>query len=188
MSSDVQNTLNRLKWHKHYDKLKPRPKAGLAFLGRTSKAPKKLLYDTTVYIDILQDHFPSDGDLAIRALDAYHSPVTEAEMLFAIGRLDPAHPETAANLKKIADVLEKRPLHRTLLPDQSIWRDAGAMTGILIRLQGYSDGDRQRLLNDALIFCTARKHGLAVLTRNIGDFDLLQQLDARGNVLFYERK
>jgi predicted nucleic acid-binding protein len=62
------------------------------------------------------------------------------------------------------------------------------MTGILSRLQGYSDGDRQRLLNDALIFCTARKHGLTVLTRNIGDFDLLQQLDSTGNVLFYERK
>jgi hypothetical protein len=39
-------------------------------------------------------------------------------------------------------------------------------------------------LNDALIFATARKHGLTALTRNTDDFDLLQQLDPFGKVFF----
>ena len=41
------------------------------------------------------------------------------------------------------------------------------------------------LLNDALIFFDARKHGRTVLTRNVADFDLLQQLAPDGQVLFY---
>jgi predicted nucleic acid-binding protein len=188
LSSNVQSSLNRLKWQKQTEKLKPRPQSGLPFLGKIPTILGKLLYDTTVYIDILQDHFPAGGDAVIRGVDAYHSTVTEAELIFAIGRLDPKHPETAENTKKISAVIDKRPTHRTLSPDESIWRDAGTMTGMLTRLQGYSGPDRQRLLNDALIFCTARKFGLTVLTRNIHDFDLLQQLDTAGKVLFYERK
>jgi len=82
LSSEVQNILNRFKWQKRRDKLKPRPRSGLPFLAKISRPPAKLLYDTTVYIDILQDHFPADGDAVIRAVDAYHSPATEAEMIF----------------------------------------------------------------------------------------------------------
>jgi predicted nucleic acid-binding protein len=188
LSSEVQSILNRLKWQKRRGTLKLRPRSGLPFLGNISRPPAKLLYDTTVYIDILQGHFPADGDTVIRAVDAYHSPVTEAELIFGIGRLDPEHSATAENVAKISEVIDKRPSHRSVSPDQSIWRDAGAITAILSRLQGYSRADRQRLLNDALIFCTARKHGLTVLTRNISDFDLLQQIDPAGKVLFYERK
>jgi predicted nucleic acid-binding protein len=43
------------------------------------------------------------------------------------------------------------------------------------------------VLNDALLFATARKHALTVLTRNTADFDLLQQLEPTCGVLFYER-
>jgi predicted nucleic acid-binding protein len=57
---------------------------------------------------------------------------------------------------------------------------------MLARLQKYGAADRRRALNDALLFSTARKYGLTVLTRNINDFDLLQQLDPAGRVLFYK--
>ena len=54
------------------------------------------------------------------------------------------------------------------------------------RLQNYGAADRRRALNDALLFATARKHllGLAVLTRNTSDFDLLHQLEPTCAVLF----
>jgi hypothetical protein len=51
---------------------------------------------------------------------------------------------------------------------------------VLARTQGYGKEQRRRVLNDALLFETARKHGCAVLTRNMVDFDLLQQLDPSG--------
>jgi hypothetical protein len=40
-------------------------------------------------------------------------------------------------------------------------------------------------LNDALIYLQAAKFGHMVLTRNVGDFDVLNQLAPRGRVLLY---
>jgi len=84
-------------------------------------------------------------------------------------------------------LLERMPQHRVLAPEPLIWLEAGVLSGMLARLQQYSPDQRRHVLNDALIFCTARRHGCAVLTRNVADFDLLQQLDPSTEVLFYER-
>ena len=47
-------------------------------------------------------------------------------------------------------------------------------------------GQERKLLNDSLIYLQARKVGAAVLTRNLRDFDLLEQLVPSGTVMFYE--
>ena len=49
-------------------------------------------------------------------------------------------------------------------------------------------GRERRLLNDSLIYLQARKVGSAVLTRNVRDFDLLEQLVPSGTVIFYAKK
>lgn len=187
MSSEFQATLRRLKPEKRRTQLKPRPESKLAFIDADGGKPGKLLYDTTVYIDVLQDRFPLSGENPLRAAEAWHSPVTEAELAAAIGLLDPHHPATRSIVEEIAGVIERRPAYRTIVPDPEVWREAGILAGILARLQGYGKEHRLRLLNDALIFSSARKHGCAVLTRNIADFDLLQQLDPAGKVLFYKQ-
>jgi predicted nucleic acid-binding protein len=155
-------------------------------MGTTSGRPAKLLYDTTVYIDILQNRFPQNGDLTIRAAEAWHSPVTEAELAAAIGLLDPAQSKTREIIEQIVAVIERRPSYRTITPDFEVWREAGVLSGLLARLQGYGKDQRRRALNDALLFASARKYGCAVLTRNVADFDFLQQLDPSGKVLFYK--
>lgn len=185
MSSEFQATLRRLKPEKHHQALRRRPESGLDFLGGRSR-PAKLLYDTTVYIDILQNRFPHDGELMLRATQAWHSPVTESELAAACGLLDPAHPGTRQIVTQIAAIIERRPAYRTITPDSEIWRDAGILSGTLARLQGVAKDQRRRILNDALLFASARKFGCTVLTRNVVDFDLLQQLDPSGKVLFYK--
>lgn len=186
MSSDLEATLRKLKPEKRQRPLKPRPAADLEFVDTTSNRPHKLLYDTTVYIDILQGRFPKNGDVTLRAAAAWHSPVTEAELVAAIALLDPINPQTPAISKEISDVIERRPNYRTIVPDAEVWREAGVLSGILARLQGYGKDHRRRLLNDSLLFASARKHGCSVLTRNVVDFDFLQQLDPSGDVLFYK--
>ncbi len=186
MSSEFQGTLGRLKPEKHRTQLKPRAESELKFVETTRDRPGKLLYDTTVYIDVLQNRFPQSGDVMLRAAEAWHSPVTEAELAAAIGLLDPARPETREIIDQIGAVIERRPSYRTIQPDSGTWREAGILSGMLARLQGYGKDHRRRALNDALLFATARKHGCAVLTRNIADFDLLEQLDPSGKVLFYK--
>jgi len=186
LNSDFRATLRRLNPEKRRGQLKPRGESDLDFIETTSKKPRKLLYDTTVYVDILQNRFPQGGEFMLRAAEAWHSPVTEAELSAAIGLLNPGHPGTSEIIEQITAVLEHRPSYRTIVPDPEIWREAGILSGILGRLQGYGKDQRRRALNDALLLASAGKHGCVVLTRNVVDFDLLQQLDPSGGVLFYK--
>ncbi len=186
MNSDFRTTLRRLKPEKSRAQLKPRHESDLDFIETTGKKPGKLLYDTTVYVDILQNRFPQAGEFMLRAAEAWHSPVTEAELSATIGLLDPGHPGTSEIIEQIAAVIERRSSYRTIVPDPEIWREAGILSGILARLQRYGKDQRRRALNDALLFASAGKHGCMVLTRNIIDFDLLQQLAPSGRVLFYK--
>ena len=186
MSSEFQGTLRRLKPGKHRAQLRPRAESELEFIGTTSHRPGKLLYDTTVYIDILQGRFPQQGEAMLRATEAWHSPITEGELAATCGLLDPAHFQTLEIIEQVAAVIDRRPSYRTITPDPGVWREAGVLSGTLARIQGYGAEQRRRVLNDALLFATARKHGCAVLSRNVRDFDLLQQLDPAGKVLFYK--
>lgn len=185
MSSSLQRALRRLKPEKRCEFLKPRSLRDLPLFGHATETAPKLLYDTTVYIDILQGRFPEEAAALLRAADAWHSTVTEAELVAPCGFLKPDHPHTAMAVKQIIATIERRPAHRTIAPDREIWIEAGILSGILARLQNYAPVDRRRVMNDALLFATARKHGLTVLTRNVTDFDLLQQLDPPVRVLFY---
>jgi len=170
-SPDVRTILRRLKPEKHPEALKRRRLSDLPFIESTSELPRVLLYDTTVYVDILQGRFPMAGEVAIRAADVWHSTVTEAELIAPCGLLDSQHPGTAGAIEQITAVIERRPPHHTLAPDREIWLSAGILAGTLARLQHYGRAERRRVLNDALIFATARKHGMTVFTRNTDDFD-----------------
>jgi predicted nucleic acid-binding protein len=185
LSSELWRSLRRYRPEKHARLLQRRADSELDFLETAKFRPAKLLYDTTVYIDILQKRFPETGKLALRAVEAWHSPVTEAELASSVGLLDPSHPKTRQLIDEIAGVLDRRPIQRTIAPDTVIWREAGILSGILARLQGFDKGQRRRLMNDALLFVTARRYGCTLLTRNLSDFDLMQQLEPAGRVMFY---
>ena len=186
MSSEFQRTLRRLKPDKHRAQLGARAESELEFMGPTGHRPAKLLYDTTVYIDILQGRFPQQGEAMLQATETWHSPVTEAELAATCGLLDPAHSQTSEIIEQVAAVIDRRPSYRTIIPDPEIWREAGVLSGTLARIQGFGTERRGRVLNDALLFATARKYGCAVLSPNVRDFDLLQQLDPSGKVMFYK--
>lgn len=185
MAADFKNILRRIKPGKYGHRLAPRPAGQLEFVGQAWKKHSKLLYDTTVYIDILQRRFPFDAELTLRSAEGWHSTVTEAELAALCGLLDHTHPGTRSVIEQVSAVIERRPWHRTIAPDREIWQEAGVLTGLLGRLQQYAKAERRQILNDALLFSTARKYGLTMLTRNIHDFDLLQQLQPSVRVLFY---
>lgn len=185
MSSEFEASLRRIKPERRNKPLLRRPDSALEFVETSAVRPPKLLYDTTVYIDILQNRFPKDGELMLRAADAWHSPVTEAELAAACGLLDPERSPTRKIIEEITALIDRRPVQRTVMLDQNVWREAGILSGILARLQGYEKDQRRRTLNDALLFVSARRSGCTILTRNASDFDFLQQLDPAGRVLFY---
>lgn len=185
-STAFSQSLRRLKPEKRLKQLEYRDRAQLRFLPGLKPPFPKLLLDTTVYIDVLQGNLPGYAEIALRAGDLWHSTVTEAELAALAGLLDPKHPNTASVIEQVAKSIELRPEHRTLTPDRDIWREAGILAGLLARLQQYGKHEQRRALNDALIYLTATKHGCAVLTRNVSDFDLLMQLDTKGQAVFYD--
>lgn len=185
MSSDLDRALRRLRTNKKHERLQSRNESDLPFLERLKQRPKSLLYDTTVYVDVLQGRFPRSAEVVLRASDAWHSAVAESELAALCGVLDPSHSGTQAVIDEIRNLIEGMPTHRILAPDRKIWLEAGILAGVFARLRGIGKNERRRILNDALIFTTARWNGHTVLTRNILEFDLLQQLDPSGKVLFY---
>ena len=100
MSSKFLSTL-AAQLNKHQAPLRPRTESDLEFIGTTSHRPAKLLYDTTVYIDILQGRFPRQGAAMLRATEAWHSPVTEAELAATCGLLDPVHSQTREIVREL---------------------------------------------------------------------------------------
>jgi predicted nucleic acid-binding protein len=184
-SSDVQRSLRRLKPSERRAGLRCRQRSELPFIAEASSIPK-LLLDTTVYIDELQGKLPRDVELAIRSASLWHSTVTECELSALAGLLSPDHPDTPHAIDQVLASIKQRPDHRIVNPDREVWRDSGILAGLLARVQQYSKAEQRRTLNDALIFLSAAKAGLTVLTRNISDFDLLMQLAPYGKVLFYD--
>ena len=184
-SSDLRQTLRRLKPSERRSSLEYRQRSELPFIAEASSLPK-LLLDTTVYVDELQGKLPRDVELAVRSASLWHSTVTECELSALAGLLNPAHPGTAHAIDQVLASIEKRPSHRIVNPDREVWRDAGILAGLLARLRQYGKAEQRKTLNDALILLSAAKAGLTVLTRNISDFDLLLQLATYSKALFYD--
>jgi predicted nucleic acid-binding protein len=186
LNFEIERVLRRLKPTKRLSIVGPRPGRELSFLGR-AEMPGAVLYDTTVYIDLLNGRFPGAFDDIITRAGTWHSSSALAELASAFGRLRPDDPRSLEAWARIEALFALIPSHRVLTSGRTAWLEAGILSGLLGRVARYATSDRRRVLNDALIFATARKHGLTILTRNIVDFDLLQQLDRSGRVLFYER-
>lgn len=147
-----------------------------------------LLLDTSVYIDLLQGRTPEPVDRLIQARLCDHSAVCVAELTHAFGRLDPAHRDTRITLREIRKTVnEDIAPHRLHAPGTDEWRSAGILAGLVFRLRKLpkARGHERKLLNDALLYLQARKLGCTVLTRNVVDFDILNQLVSSGRVLFY---
>lgn len=185
MSFDLRRALRRLKPERFAKPIARRADEDLAFADQHLRPGPELLLDTVVYIDTLQDRAPPEVDALTALRICNHSAVCLSELTHAFGRLDPARRDTPAALAGMAQVVTAIPPHRLTEPSSSVWGVAGILSGLAFRLGDYQKGQERRLLNDALVYLQALELGLVVLTRNIADFDILNQLVPEGRVLFY---
>lgn len=63
--------------------------------------------------------------------------------------------------------------------------EAGTLSGLVFRLGGVQPGQEVAALNDATLYLHALERGYTVLTRNIRDFDFMNQIMPSGRVLFH---
>jgi len=188
--SDLQGTLAPLPpfdpaaWTRQ---LARRPDAGLPFDPAAVPPGAAILPDSCFYIDALKGLVPPGVAALVRTptRPLLHSTVCRAELAAGAAKLPPADPRTPASRIRIASMLARMPTGQYVQPSPSAWDGAGKLAGTLARTQGLARGAHLALILDAAILLTALERGATVLTANVGDFDLLQQLRPEAQVLLY---
>lgn len=176
--------LRRLKPDKHIQ-LTPRPEGNLPFVDSEPVAGPPLLLDTCVYVHVLKGKTPTTVDQLLSARTIYHSGTAIAELVHRLGSRIPSNKQETDAHRVLTETIKDIPDHRIVAPPAQIWAEAGILAGIRARTGGFQQAQSQDALNDALIFLQAREIGAAVLTANVTDFDILQQIVPNGRVIFY---
>ena len=184
MSHDLHRLLRTLKPEKR-SSLPPARAPDQLRAASAGLMKRPILLDTTAYINAGQGNLPSHISQIITEWPNHHCSIALGEIAHGLGRLDAAHPDTARHSKYLEAILEQVPRHRVLNPTGEMHIAGGIITGMIARLQNLSKGAHRSRINDVLIYLTARAAGAAVVTANIGDFDLIQQLVPDGQVIFY---
>ena len=144
-----------------------------------------LVPDTNVYIRAAAGTLPAlVQDLVERAL-LFHCSVCLGELATGIANANPSLPSWSALRDHYLELFDSIPSARLLNPDAQVWTDAGVVAGVLARTQGFQKHQRKECLNDALIYLTAAKAGLPVLTADNHQFDLIQQLAPEGQFIHF---
>ena len=175
--SDLEGAIRHRKAAKHVEQLALRPSADLIGVGDLDPAGRlTVLVDTNVYIREAAGTMPVEVETLLDRALLFHCSVCIAELAIGIGNKDPARPQWAQDRDHYKDLIAAIPAARLLVPDAGIWTEAGLIAGMLSRTQRFQPYQRKECLNDALIYLTAAKMGLPVLTSNRDDFDLIGQL------------
>ncbi len=186
MNIDPEAIARRIKPDKQRAQLTIRPGSSLiaaADIAGTGRA--RLLFDTNVYIHEAGGKLEAAAQTVVDDCISIHCSVCIAELMVGIGNSDPSHPRWRARRDHYLELVKTIPNHRLLVPDEAIWAEAGLIAGILSRVQNFQPHQRKECLADALIYLVAAKEGVAVLTSNRDEFDLIQQVAGRGTFVHY---
>ena len=162
-----------------------RARAGAAQPDGETALTTAFVIDTNVYIHRAAGRLPESVRSLIDHGVIYHCSVCLAEFALGLGKRDPRAPGWADVEAYQIALLDSLIDSRILTPDPDIWVEAGLIAGVLARTQGYQPHQSKDCLNDALIYLTAAKSGLPVLTENRDDFDLIQQVAGRGHFIWF---
>jgi predicted nucleic acid-binding protein len=132
---------------------------------------QKYVIDSNLYIRAWRN--PTDRDdlrsFIVSAGPGVHLHSTVAAELLAGSRT----PE----LRRITEDMFIKPferVERVITPEHSTWKRAGGILARLIKSKRMEEtGATKSFFNDCLIAASAREHGLAVVTDNRKDFELI---------------
>jgi predicted nucleic acid-binding protein len=186
LSIDLDALLRRCKPEKWRRQLSPRPIANLVSAASVAgNARMALVPDTNVYISNMGGRLPAEVETLLDRALLFHCSVCIAEITAGVAHYDPAASNWRRVRRQYGILLGSIPETRVLVPDDETWHLAGAISGTLARTQGFKPYQRKECLNDALIYLTAAKQGLPVVTANRTEFDLIQQIAPGGAFLHF---
>jgi predicted nucleic acid-binding protein len=181
LSIDLDALLRRCKSDKWRAQLSPRPIDRLVAAASLAESNRlRLLPDTNVYIRNLAGSLPATVAALIDQSLLWHSSVCLGEITTGIGHYNPAASDWRRVRQHYAAIFAAIPDSRIVMPDDEGWQLAGLIAGTLARTQNFQPHQRKECLNDALIYLSATKLGLPVVTANRVEFDLIQQVAPGG--------
>ena len=186
MSIDLLDALRRRKPQRRRAQLKPRPRDELIKAADIVSSGRMLIVpDTNVYIGAAAGTLPAVVQTLIERALLFHCSVCLGELATGVANADPSSTGWPAIRNHYAELFDSIPSTRLLNPDAQVWTEAGTVAGTLACTQSFQDYQRKECLNDALIYLTAAKMGLPVLTANRDEFDLIQQLAPEGQFVHF---
>lgn len=182
---DIDTVIRRCRAARHTTILTARPPEELDRFAESDVPGERIMLDTCIFIDQLQGKLPEVIEERITARTIMHSPVVIGELSFLIGRLDPKHPGTSDAIAAIRDLLAAVADHRIFdLTAEDVVR-GNILAGCMARLLGHNRESRRKSQSDAVLAAQAARLDCLLVTRNLGDFDHLAQLEPRLRVAFY---
>ena len=186
MTIDLRRQLRRIRPDRHLGQLAQRaPHDLIAAADLAGQGQAAILLDTNVYIRSAAGTLPQAAAALVDRGLLFHCSVCVAELATGVANADPRRASWKALRDHYAGLIASIPSTRLLTPDPEIWAEAGLIAGVLARTQDHQRRQRKEALNDALIFLTAAKAGLPVLTANRREFDLIQQLAPHGRFVHF---
>ncbi|RUV82144.1 PIN domain-containing protein [Mesorhizobium sp. M1A.F.Ca.IN.020.06.1.1] len=181
MTSDLRAALRRFKPERRKNQLKPRPQERLVAVADIDLPGRPMLVpDTNVYIMFASGQLPNAARALIERSLLFHCSVCLGELATGVANFDSSASAWRRVRDHYATLFDAVPATRLLTPDSQLWIEAGVIAGILARTQNFQPHQRKECLNDALIYLTAARSGLPVLTANRDEFDLIQQIAPDG--------
>jgi len=185
LSIDLASGFRRIKPERRLARLRPRSAAQLLSAAMMTGGRIALVLDTNVYIKSAAGTLPTAAEALIDRSLLFHCSVCVAELTTGLANAKPSHAGWKVMRRHYNALIATFPPTRVLTPDPQIWAEAGLIAGTLARTQNFQRHQRKECLNDALIFLTASRAGLPVLTANRQDFDLIQQLAPQGQFIHF---
>jgi len=186
LSTDLRWALRRRKPERRLGQLQTRPRERLVAAADVPASGRPaLLLDTDVYIQQAAGRLPPEAEALIARGLLFHCSVCLSELAIGVANTDPSRAGWPRMRDHYAALFDALPASRILTPDEAVWTDAGVLTGALSRSQGFGREQRKEMLNDALIYMTAARAGVPVLTVDVKHFDLLQQLAPDGAFIWF---
>jgi predicted nucleic acid-binding protein len=186
LTIDLPAALRRRKPDRRRTQLKQRPESALLSASQVANDGSiAIVADTNVYLREAADTLPPAAKALLDRAILFHCTVCLGEIAVGVGNADPTHHAWPAMRNHYAGLFDSIPENRILEPNAQIWVDAGLIAGTLARTQTFQPHQRKESLNDALILLTAARAGLAVLTSNRDEFDLIQQIAPEVRFVYY---
>jgi len=172
VSIDLATLLRRHKPERRVKALLRRDRADLPlFNALTVRTGTRLLLDTGIYIAEAAGTLAPEQRARLARVERHHCTVCLGEITVGLANRDVSAASWPAERQYWEGLFAKLPRTRTYAPDAETWAAAGLLAGTLTRVQGFQSYQRKDALNDALIYLTALKQGVPVLTQNRRDFD-----------------